>query len=682
MNRRPNFPRIAVILSLALLLLGAAPATWSAWASMEDAALFYDELSQYGEWVEYGNYGPVWYPTNVKENWRPYLDGRWTPAEEGQVFETQEPWGWATYHYGNWMPTEEYGWVWVPGRTWYPNTVTWRTSTDSEAPEASYIGWAPVPPPNYTPPPGYYPEGYSGGSYFGSPENLITAPFWIFIKAASFLLGFGQPYTPAYSYWGCGSVIPPPVVPYYITRTVIVHNYYSPSYYPAGYMVDGVGYYNWGPPVPYLARVTRIKQVTINNYIRQVNIYQRANVVPPAAVFTRRAHFREMVPPAMVHRHPLPRPVHVREIQAARAHLARPNLVNVAVIKNAPTLKVQLPKVPVRHGEPGQRGRGVPGAALPASAMMRPDPKMQQVLQKIPPHQRLEPVSPRARKWQVPPMPGAEAAQPVAGIKGRGPESLPGAPGAKEAGAPKTMPPGMAVTPPSAAPPAGPPQGHGAAREIKGPPKKGAAPEVLRPGSPKAPQAGIPSGQAAPGQPQPGTWTRPEQTPRPVAMPEQVPGKKPKPAVIPGKPPTAIGAPAPGQAQPQVQPPLQVQPQAQPQPEWQKKKYTRDKSRSIKSGEPGMTGIQPVRPQPRPPMATSGSQPPLQSQPPFQPRPRVQPQPKVMQQPQVQPAPTPKAQPRPQAQAQPRPQAQAQPKSQAAPQPKQGKGKPPPAPAE
>jgi hypothetical protein len=131
------------------------------WASMEDAALFYDELSQHGEWVDYENQGPVWYPTQVQENWRPYVDGRWTPAEEGQVFETQEPWGWATYHYGNWMPTEEYGWVWVPGRTWYPNTVTWRTSPESESPEASYIGWAPIPPPNYTPQPGYYPEGYT-----------------------------------------------------------------------------------------------------------------------------------------------------------------------------------------------------------------------------------------------------------------------------------------------------------------------------------------------------------------------------------------------------------------------------------------------------------------------------------------------------------------------------------------
>ena len=68
------------------------------------------------------------------------------PSRSGWVFETSEPWGWATYHYGNWMPTTELGWVWSPGSTWYPSTTAWRTSDD-------YVGWAPIPPPYYVPEP-------------------------------------------------------------------------------------------------------------------------------------------------------------------------------------------------------------------------------------------------------------------------------------------------------------------------------------------------------------------------------------------------------------------------------------------------------------------------------------------------------------------------------------------------
>ena len=239
MFTRPSFGAMAVALGLALLLVTAASPPRPAWASMEDAALFYEELSSHGEWVELENYGPVWYPTQVQENWRPYVDGRWVPSEQGYVFETQEPWGWATYHYGNWMPTPQYGWVWVPGRTWYPSTVTWRTTPESEAPDASYVGWAPIPPPNYVPPEGYEPVNYVPGTpYAGPVDNLITAPFWIFVRAASFLLGFQQPYAPAYSYWGSAALVPPPYIPGFYSRTIIVNNYYTPEYYPVGYFAE------------------------------------------------------------------------------------------------------------------------------------------------------------------------------------------------------------------------------------------------------------------------------------------------------------------------------------------------------------------------------------------------------------------------------------------------------------
>ena len=221
---------LTLILSLALVL--GAGFRQPAQAGTEDAAMFYQELAQYGEWVDYENYGPVWHPTQVDPEWRPYVNGRWVPTEQGQVFETQEPWGWATYHYCNWMPTTSYGWVWVPGRTWYPSTVDWRTTPEDTPKEAAYVGWAPIPPPNYVPPP--IPAYEPAGGYFpGSPvADLITAPFYVFAEAASFLLGLGQAMTPSYTYVGAGILAPPVYVPAFLPQTVLVPNYVTPAYYP------------------------------------------------------------------------------------------------------------------------------------------------------------------------------------------------------------------------------------------------------------------------------------------------------------------------------------------------------------------------------------------------------------------------------------------------------------------
>ena len=149
-RQRPVGFMVALALTFALVL--GPGFTGTARAASEDVAMFYDDLSQYGQWVEVEKYGAVWQPTQVPEDWRPYTNGRWVPTTDGNVFESEEPWGWATYHYGNWMPTESNGWVWVPGRTWYPSTVDWRTSPESEPVDTSYVGWAPTPPPDYVPP--------------------------------------------------------------------------------------------------------------------------------------------------------------------------------------------------------------------------------------------------------------------------------------------------------------------------------------------------------------------------------------------------------------------------------------------------------------------------------------------------------------------------------------------------
>ncbi len=236
---------------LFLLALTAGPWASAAHAASEDMAMFYDALSPYGTWVDYGNYGPVWYPTKgVTSNWRPYVDGRWVPTSDGWVFETSEPWGWATYHWGNWMPTTEYGWVWNPGSTWYPSTAAWRTSDD-------YIGWAPIPPPDYVPEPAYFP---AGGYYSGMPLlNLISAPFWTFARAANFCLGFGNPFVPAFSYYNCGCLAPFSFAPFVFANTFLLRDFFFPAF-------NHRAFFFFGPPFPFVSRVTNINIVTINNF--------------------------------------------------------------------------------------------------------------------------------------------------------------------------------------------------------------------------------------------------------------------------------------------------------------------------------------------------------------------------------------------------------------------------------
>ena len=648
-----RFFRMVVSLGLVLILAGAIQIPKAAWASMEDAAIFYEELAEHGDWVDYENYGPVWYPKQVQENWRPYVDGRWMPSDQGYVFETQEPWGWATYHYGNWMPTDAYGWVWVPGRTWYPSTVTWRQSPESDSPNASYLGWAPIPPENYVPTQGYYPPGYSGGApYRGPVENLITAPFWIFVRAASFLLGFGQPYAPNYSYWNSAALIPPTYVPYYYGRTVVINNYYTPSYYPTGFLSAGRGYYNYGPPIPYVARVTRVNQVTINNYVRNVNIYKFRNVAPPERVLARRAYFQNVVPPAMVQRQPLGRAVRAQNMRMARANLARPNVVNANVIQNAPTfqkLNVKIPKAQVTQVQPGRGFRGarnVPGAALPASAMMQPTKQMQKNIRKVSPTRQIVPVSPTARNWNVPQTPGAAAIQPAAVQQ----PSAVGTPGMAAPGTvPKKRRPGaMGVVPQTTQPgTTGTPQ---AVSPGQAPGKRGV--RALQPSSPQATTQG-----QTPFQPKkrrtatsvtPGTSTvaKPGETPSQGRLQKKSPWSKqglapgettqqpqrmgiqqqqrqrfqPKPQVQQQQryqPKTQVQQQQRVQPKPRVQQQQQFQPKRQiqqrrppqQQQEQQKKKYTPPgQPQSFRPGGSRMTGYQPSQRQFQPQTRTQSRQ--------------------------------------------------------------------------
>jgi hypothetical protein len=100
---------------------------------------FYSSLSPYGEWIDLQDGVKAWHPYDVSPEWKPYSIGRWNWTNNGWYWDSDEPFGWATYHYGRWIEDENYGWIWVPDYTWGPSWVEWRYDND-------YVGWAPLPP--------------------------------------------------------------------------------------------------------------------------------------------------------------------------------------------------------------------------------------------------------------------------------------------------------------------------------------------------------------------------------------------------------------------------------------------------------------------------------------------------------------------------------------------------------
>jgi hypothetical protein len=112
----------------------------SASVQIHAKADFYTPLTPYGGWVEVGSYGRCWHPAHLAVEWRPYCYGHWVWTDCGWYWESDEPWGWACYHYGYWVNDPAYGWLWVPEVEWAPAWVSWRVG-------GGYIGWAPMPPP-------------------------------------------------------------------------------------------------------------------------------------------------------------------------------------------------------------------------------------------------------------------------------------------------------------------------------------------------------------------------------------------------------------------------------------------------------------------------------------------------------------------------------------------------------
>src|ERR1041385_6469508 len=129
--------------------------------------VFYDDLSPYGAWVSYPDYGYVWIP-RAAPGFRPYFSsGHWVLTDMGWTWVSFYDWGWAPFHYGSWQYDPFYGWFWVPGYDWAPAWLTWGYYS-------GYYGWAPLAP-GISFSVGYYPPiDY----WVFVPPTYITATGW------------------------------------------------------------------------------------------------------------------------------------------------------------------------------------------------------------------------------------------------------------------------------------------------------------------------------------------------------------------------------------------------------------------------------------------------------------------------------------------------------------------------
>jgi uncharacterized protein DUF6600 len=131
---------------------------------------FYEPLTPYGEWVVVGSYGRCWRPGRIEAGWRPYCTGYWQRTDAGWYWVSDEPWAWATYHYGRWDFTDQYGWYWVPQIQWGPAWVSWHSG-------GGYIGWAPL-----------YPSSrFARGGSLEVDVKVISPRAYVFVEERHFL---------------------------------------------------------------------------------------------------------------------------------------------------------------------------------------------------------------------------------------------------------------------------------------------------------------------------------------------------------------------------------------------------------------------------------------------------------------------------------------------------------------
>lgn len=128
-----------------------------------------DTLSRFGTFVVDQTYGEVWMPTVTPKGWHPYPPCRWIKAKRwGLYYDDRTEWGRIVHHFGRWIHNGERGWMWVPGTTFSPAWVVWRSSP-------AWTGWAPLPP--------------IGPDDSAAADAMAGSDSWLFQESALLLAG-------------------------------------------------------------------------------------------------------------------------------------------------------------------------------------------------------------------------------------------------------------------------------------------------------------------------------------------------------------------------------------------------------------------------------------------------------------------------------------------------------------
>lgn len=108
-----------------------------------------DDLGEYGEWINTNQYGWVWRPsvaaTAAYSDWTPYRYGHWRYLPGyGWTWIADEPWGWATSHYGRWVWVDDY-WNWCPHDQYRPRHSRWQAALVIFVNIGRDLCWYPLP---------------------------------------------------------------------------------------------------------------------------------------------------------------------------------------------------------------------------------------------------------------------------------------------------------------------------------------------------------------------------------------------------------------------------------------------------------------------------------------------------------------------------------------------------------
>ncbi len=480
---------------------------------LQDDAYALEENGRWGRVHYQGEDHEFWRPTTVAATWQPFTVGRWTEWYGDQTWVPDEPFGYVTHHYGNWVVVNGV-WYWAPpvatvavatgpllGFAWYPGRVAWIHSDVD-------IGWVPLAPTEV-----YY-------------SHIAWGPRAVVVATA-------------------------PVVSLSIGSLAFAH---------AAVVVPQTAFYS-GPTYT-AVRVTNINQTTIvnkfrpapvvnntviNNYTQITSKYDFATVhvtqKPHSEVVTRINQNRQIA----TQQAPTVNAAAFRQTLATtpptepvkQAAVPPPTVTNKIVPANqvhAPANQVQFQPVEVKKNpRPATTSPAVqPAAGAPPGAPgAHPQPPGASTTQ---PGQPTPPTSPRPGaagvQPQPPRVPGTQPAQPGA----------PGIPSPRPGVQPPTRP-GEQLQRPGVQPPAGRPSE---------PASPGMGPPTSAPGA-------QPSGMSRPGGQEPPRMGQPPQGQQPGGMGR--PGAQP-PRLA--QPPAAQQQPSPpAQHQRPAQPPQQQQQQQQ-----------------------------------------------------------------------------------------------------------------------